>query len=329
MNVWLSSAAKHQWNPEPEGARDTVGAGDRPAHAHSRRRRSTTGRRKPLFDRVQQHRRGRRRRSFTWSTATRWSAISPALRNVEPSVLPPANPVERGPSMDRDREVEPLLDVGISVDYPNRPAVLRDVRFTLARGEIAGLIGASGSGKSTLALAVMRLLELRGGVVRGSHPVRRPRADEPLRRRTAPHPRQGDRPRAAKSPIAALNPALRIETQLREVWRAHASDALARRPRLPSLALLARMGLPADAEFLRRYPRQLSVGQAQRVAIAMAVMHRPKLLIADEPTSALDPSSRGGILDLFEQPQPRTPRLDPLRLARPRLRRAPLPPVVH
>jgi ABC-type dipeptide/oligopeptide/nickel transport system ATPase component len=61
------------------------------------------------------------------------------------------------------------------------------------------------------------------------------------------------------------------------------------------------MGLPADHEFVRRYPRQLSVGQAQRVAIAMAVIHRPKLLIADEPTSALDPESRAGILDLFEQ----------------------------
>jgi len=60
------------------------------------------------------------------------------------------------------------------------------------------------------------------------------------------------------------------------------------------------MDLPSGDEFLRRYPRQLSVGQAQRVAIAMAVMHHPQLLIADEPTSALDPSSRTGILDLFE-----------------------------
>jgi ABC-type glutathione transport system ATPase component len=65
--------------------------------------------------------------------------------------------------------------------------------------------------------------------------------------------------------------------------------------------LMVRMGLPAGASFLRRYSRQLSVGQAQRVAIAMAVLHRPKLLIADEPTSALDPGSRGGILELFER----------------------------
>ena len=62
-----------------------------------------------------------------------------------------------------------------------------------------------------------------------------------------------------------------------------------------------RMGLPADDGFLRRYPRQLSVGQAQRVVIAMAVMHRPKLLIADEATSALDPASRDEILALFRK----------------------------
>ena len=70
--------------------------------------------------------------------------------------------------MDRSREVEPLLAVNISADYPGRPGVLDGVRSRCERGEIAGLIGASGSGKSTLALAVLRLLELRGGTIRGS-----------------------------------------------------------------------------------------------------------------------------------------------------------------
>jgi ABC-type dipeptide/oligopeptide/nickel transport system ATPase component len=64
---------------------------------------------------------------------------------------------------------------------------------------------------------------------------------------------------------------------------------------------MVRMGLPADNAFLQRYPRQLSVGQAQRVVIAMAVMHRPKLLIADEATSALDPASQDEILALFRK----------------------------
>ena len=66
-----------------------------------------------------------------------------------------------------------------------------------------------------------------------------------------------------------------------------------------TLELLAKMSLPAEEGFLRRYPRQLSVGQAQRVLIAMAVLHRPALLIADEPTSALDVITQSEILQLF------------------------------
>jgi peptide/nickel transport system ATP-binding protein len=201
--------------------------------------------------------------------------------------------------MDRTRPLEPLLTVALSVDYPGRLAVLDDVHFTLARGEIAGLIGASGSGKSTLALAIPRLLELRGGVVHGS--IRFDGRDLMMcSRGQLRHIRGKEIGLVLQSPVSALNPALRLETQLREVWRAH-SDIRWHDARHAVLELLPRMGLPSGREFVRRYPRQLSVGQAQRVAIAMAVMHRPKLLIADEATSALDPESRAGILDLFEQ----------------------------
>ena len=84
-----------------------------------------------------------------------------------------------------------------------------------------------------------------------------------------------------QSPLSSLNPALKIRTQLKEAWRAHASGAStdcanAIRSSLQSVSL------SADDEFLRKYPSQMSVGQAQRVLIAMAVMHRPALLIADE-----------------------------------------------
>jgi ABC-type glutathione transport system ATPase component len=192
-----------------------------------------------------------------------------------------------------------LLEVDLSADYPGRPGVLQEVRFRIARGEIAGLVGESGSGKSTLALALLRLIELRGGAVRGSV-----RFDGRELMACAPGEIRRIRGREIalvfQSPMSALNPALRIETQLREVWRAHSAEAWSSaRPRVQEM--MVRIGLPAGTAFLRRYPRQLSVGQAQRVAIAMAVMHRPRLLIADEPTSSLDPASRCGILELFEQ----------------------------
>ena len=95
-----------------------------------------------------------------------------------------------------------------------------------------------------------------------------------------------------------MNPALRIGTQLSEAWRAHANGTAdgCRRCLRESLRSVS---LPDDDEFLKRYPSQLSVGQAQRVLIAMAILHRPPLLIADEPTSALDPITQSEILALF------------------------------
>jgi ABC-type glutathione transport system ATPase component len=194
---------------------------------------------------------------------------------------------------------QPLLVVEISADYPQKPRVLDRVSFVIGPGEILGLIGQSGSGKSTVALAVPRLLELRGGKIRGTIQF----CGRDLMTCTARELRQVRGKEIAwvpQSPMSALNPALRIETHLREAWRAHRAESW-RFAKEPTRDLLQRMGLPADDAFLRRTPRQLSVGQAQRVVIAMAVMHRPKLLIADEATSALDPGSRGEILALFDK----------------------------
>ena len=208
--------------------------------------------------------------------------------------------MEYRPALFRQNEItQPLLQVDISADYPARPGVLREVRFEIESGEILGLIGQSGSGKSTIAFAIARLLEMRGGIVRGS--VRFCGTDlmsatqKELRRL-----RGKDISIVLQSPMTALNPALRLETQLREVWRAHRGESWGA-GREHACALLARMGLPNSRDFLRRYPRELSVGQAQRVVITMAMLHRPKLLIADEPTSALDPATGSEILALFRQ----------------------------
>ena len=101
-----------------------------------------------------------------------------------------------------------------------------------------------------------------------------------------------------QSPSSALNPALRIGTQLREAWQAH-SRASWSSQRLRVAGLLDSAGLPSDEAFLKRLPSQISVGQAQRVLIVMALLHGPALLVADEPTSALDLVTQRGVLDLL------------------------------
>lgn len=191
----------------------------------------------------------------------------------------------------------PLLSVDLSVDYRTKPGALEGVRFDIEAGEAFGLVGESGSGKSTIALALLRLVEMRGGRARGSL-LFEGRDLLALPERELQRIRGRRMAMVPQSPVAALNPALRLEAQLREAWSLHAREPWRQaRPRVRDL--LARMGLPADDAFLRRYPHQVSVGQAQRVLIAMAVLHRPALLIADEPTSALDPASAREILALF------------------------------
>lgn len=191
----------------------------------------------------------------------------------------------------------PLLDANLSVDYRNKSGVLRNISMRIQRREILGLVGQSGSGKSTLALALMGLLSLKGGGVKGEILFRGQdllkTSENDLR-----EIRGKEMSIVLQSPLAALNPVLSIGSQLTEAWRAHerGNDALG----LASIqAALTSVSLPRDKEFLRRRPPQLSVGQGQRVCIAMAVLHRPALLLADEATSALDPITQSEILSLF------------------------------
>jgi len=191
-----------------------------------------------------------------------------------------------------------LLEARLSVDYPNKPGALSGVEFGIGEGEILGLVGESGSGKSTISLALMRLLDHKGARISGE--IRFDGRDLlALRARDMRRIRGRDIALVLQSPLASLNPALRIGTQMAEAWRAHVSGAGAKQWKNRAFELFERVSLPAEEAFLKRYPRQLSVGQAQRVLIAMAVLHKPKLLIADEPTSALDAITQSEILDLF------------------------------
>jgi peptide/nickel transport system ATP-binding protein len=192
---------------------------------------------------------------------------------------------------------QPLLSVDLSVDYLNKPRALSRVSFEIRRGEILGLVGESGSGKSTVALAIMKLLDSKAAAVSGQLVF----SGRDLMRVSEGEMRAvrgRDIALVLQSPLASLNPALRIGTQLAEAWRAHARGSKSAMEAALERAL-ASVGLPTDREFRKRYPSQISVGQAQRVLIAMAVMHSPSLLIADEPTSALDVITQAEILRLI------------------------------
>lgn len=191
-----------------------------------------------------------------------------------------------------------LLYARISAAYGHRADVLRDVEFEVHAGEVVGLVGESGSGKSTIAMAILRLLEYRGGSVRGEMRFQG-RELMRLSERQMRSVRGREIGLVLQSPLSSLNPAMTIGDQIREAELAHPGDGAA--PWDDRLKLLETVNLPAESAFLRRYPRQISVGQAQRVLIAMSIVHRPALLIADEPTSALDTITQAEILKLFSR----------------------------
>ncbi len=191
---------------------------------------------------------------------------------------------------------QPLLSVCLSVDYAGKPGVLRQAALEVHPGEVLGLVGQSGSGKSTLALAILRLLGS-ATTVKGRISFQDQDLLE-LSEREMQQVRGREIGLVLQSPLSSLNPSLRIGTQLMEAWRAH-GNGLPEKAKEYLLDLLSAVSLPAEEGFLRRYPRQLSVGLAQRVLIAMAIVHRPPLLIADEPTSALDAITESEILQLF------------------------------
>ena len=192
-----------------------------------------------------------------------------------------------------------LLSGRFSVRYGEGPRTLRDVELDIFQGEVLGLVGQSGSGKSTLAMTILGLLDRKRAHTEGAIQFQ----DCDLLK-LCERELRGLRGRklalVLQSPLSSLNPALKIRTQLREAWRAHAVGNGAECESAIHTAL-ENVSLPPGDEFLRKYPSQMSVGQAQRVLIAMAILHRPALLIADEATSALDVITQAEILALFRE----------------------------
>jgi ABC-type dipeptide/oligopeptide/nickel transport system ATPase component len=187
----------------------------------------------------------------------------------------------------------PLLKLQISVEYAQK-RVLNDVSLEIAEGEILGLVGPSGEGKSTIALSILGLLGFKGGRCTGEILFQQ-RDLVKLNAREMRRLRGKEIGLVPQSPLAALNPNVRLGSQLEEAWRAHERGDPDWKPLLESVSL------PAEESFLRLYPRNLSVGLAQRFLIAMAILHHPALLLADESTSALDMITQAEILALFRR----------------------------
>lgn len=195
---------------------------------------------------------------------------------------------------------ELLAVENLSVEIPTRHGRVRaaqGVSFSLAPGERLGVVGESGSGKTVTALALMRLLlppaEIVSGAIRldGRDLVR-------LTERELVRLRGNEAAMIFQDPITALNPFLRVGLQVAEGLQLH--RGLSRREAMAQAArLLERVRISDAQRRLREYPHQLSGGMRQRVAIAIAMATRPRLIIADEPTTALDVTAQANVLDLL------------------------------
>ena len=184
----------------------------------------------------------------------------------------------------------PLLRIrNLHVEFDGRTAV-RDVSFDLFGGETVGLVGESGSGKSTLARAILRLLQpTRGSVEFMGADLRASAAQLRAQRRNLQI--------VFQDPLASLNPRMRVGDAIAEPLRIFEPDlsASARHERVA--AMLERVGLSGGVA--ARYPHEFSGGQCQRIAIARAMVLKPRLLICDEAVSSLDVSIQGQIVNLL------------------------------
>ncbi|NBZ87760.1 ABC transporter ATP-binding protein [Stagnihabitans tardus] len=188
----------------------------------------------------------------------------------------------------------------LSVAYPlprgliSRPApltVVHDVSFRLERGKTLGIVGESGCGKSTLGRALLHLLPAAKGEVlwAGENPAQM--APETLRKARA------KRQIIFQDPIAALDPRMTVLKSLTRPLATFEPGITRAESRDRAAEVLQRTGLSAD--YLARYPHELSGGQAQRVGIARALIARPEVIICDEPVSALDVSIQAQVVNLL------------------------------
>jgi len=217
------------------------------------------------------------------------------------------NKEERVPHSDELDRQQVLAVRNLNVAFPDErqpiPAV-KNLSFSLKRGETLAIVGESGSGKSVTALSLMRLIEQSGGLVACDSLLLRRRNGQvsdltTLSSSQVRSVRGADIAMIFQEPMTSLNPVFPVGEQIAESIRLHqglsGDEALAEARRM-----LEQVRIPEADAILGRYPHQLSGGMRQRVMIAMALSCRPAVLIADEPTTALDVTIQAQILQLIK-----------------------------
>jgi peptide/nickel transport system ATP-binding protein len=188
----------------------------------------------------------------------------------------------------------------LRVQLTGRSDVVDEISLEIRPGEVLGLVGESGSGKTTVGMALLghvrRGGELAGGVILIGGEDLAGLGESGLRKL-----RGGTVAYIPQDPGTALNPALRLRTQLSEVLEAHAGQWGGEERDKRMREALEEVALPSDDAFLARYPHQLSGGQQQRVAIAMAFACRPQVIVCDEPTTGLDVTTQARVLQTVRE----------------------------
>jgi len=199
--------------------------------------------------------------------------------------------------------VAPLLVVeGLRVEFSSRDVTLvavDDVSFSIAPGEVLGVVGESGAGKSVTGSAVIGLIDPPGRIAGGRITLGDRRIDD-LPAEAMRRVRGREIGAVFQDPLTSLNPLYTVGRQLVETILTHL-ELSPRAARQRALELLTEVGIPAPKRRIDQYPHQFSGGMRQRVVIALALAANPKLIIADEPTTALDVSIQAQIITLLKR----------------------------